>query len=124
MNLCRPACGKPALLFFPVAAIPLLASSRVMAEPWPIKHLEVVNVEPGGQGSTGGTAGEMLGAFGRAVRKTGIDPDATNSFKTVALPPETKADIEQVLHQAATQMEQWGFSPPALEPVATTPDGV
>jgi len=125
MKLFGPACGKPALLIFPAAAILLLlASSRVMAEPWPIKHFEVLNVEPGGHGSTGGTAGEMLGAFGRAVRKTGLDPDKTNSFKTVALPPETKADIEQILHQAATQMEQWGFSPPALEPVVTTSDGV
>jgi len=53
MNLFRPACGKLALLFFPVAVILLLlASSRVMAEPWPIKHFEVVNVEPGGQSST------------------------------------------------------------------------
>ncbi len=54
MNLFRPACGKPALLIFSVAVILFfLASSRVMAEPWPIKHFEVVNVEPGGEVGTG-----------------------------------------------------------------------
>ncbi|HAJ91487.1 MAG TPA: hypothetical protein DCO71_02500, partial [Gammaproteobacteria bacterium] len=126
MNLFRPACGKPALLFFSVAVILLLlASSRVMAEPWPIKHFEVVNVEPGGQGSTGGTAGEILGAIGRAARELGIDPDATGGLKTITLLPKTKTDIETVLRLAATQMEHWGFTPPALEPVVVTmPDGI
>jgi len=125
MNLLSPACGKPALLIFPVAVILLLlAPSRVMAEPWPIKHFEVVNVEPGGQVDTGGRAGEMLGALARALRKTGLmDPDIP-SLKIGTLPPATKKDIEQVFRDAAIQMEQWGFSPPALEPVVTTPDGV
>jgi len=125
MNLFRPACGKPALLFFPVAVILLLlTSSRVMAKPWQIKHFEVVNVEPGGQVDTGGRAGEMLGALARVLRKTGfMDPDIPG-LKISTLPPATKKDIEKVFRDAAIQMEQWGFSPPALEPVVTTPDGV
>lgn len=128
MNLLRPACGKPALLFFPVAVILLLlASSRVMAEPWPIKQFEVVNVEPGGQLDTDRNLDDLVGAIARVIRETGIiDPDFPGIFTTVPLSPEskTKEDIERVLHQAATRMEQWGFRPPALEPVVTTPDGV
>ena len=90
MKLFRPACGKPALLIFPAAAILLLlAPSRVMAEPWPIKHFEVVNVEPGGQVSTGGGLGELMGVMARVIRETGItDPDFPGIFKTVTSDPD------------------------------------
>lgn len=90
-----------------------------VAEPWPIKEFEVLNVEPAGDVVPLGVAVELL----RELRVDLDNPLDLDLWETVPLLDETRQAIETYLKESAGLLEQWGFRAPALEPVVLTAAG-
>lgn len=117
-------------------------AQAVSAEPWPIKEFEVVPAVPWQTVEIpGGKQLMQVEVLERQFRKLGIAPEAlrvdwlTPYFRKmgidtdepyvadIPLTLEIKKQMEAYLKEVATELEAYGFPPPALKPVVDTLDG-
>jgi hypothetical protein len=87
-----------------LAVVATFSSYAMCAEPWPTTHFEVVVAKPSSSGNT------FLDIYNSVMGNVGQAEDGP-----YPLAHDQQVALEQHLHEAALQLQEWGFPPPALQ---------
>jgi hypothetical protein len=103
-----------------VLVFSLSGMSGVAADPWPSKEFDVIAVAPKGV-ELDLTYEQYLIEMTRIIGESSVfDPYFPELYTSLSIDPTVKAALEVFLHDAAVQVENWGFPAPALKPVVNS----